>query len=44
MRRDHLVTQLSDPAEYVGAGDADRGSLDEKGAAYCGRIEAYQRM
>jgi hypothetical protein len=44
MLRDHMATQLSDPAEYVGTGDADRGSLDEEGMAYRSRIESYQRM
>jgi hypothetical protein len=42
--RDHVVNQLSDPREYVGTGDADRGSLDEEGMAYRSRIEAYQRI
>ena len=44
MRRDHMVTQLSDPAEYTSTGVAGRGSLDEKGMAYWSRIGAYQRM
>jgi hypothetical protein len=34
MRHDHVVAQLSDPAEYVGTGGANRGSLDEEGVAY----------
>jgi hypothetical protein len=42
--RDHMVSQLPDPREYVGTGDADRGSLDEEGMAYRGRIGAYQRI
>jgi hypothetical protein len=36
----HAVVQLPDPAEYVGTGGANRGSLDEEGVAYSSRIEA----
>jgi hypothetical protein len=40
---EHVAAQMSDPLEYV-TGDAGRGSLDEKGMAYLGRIKAYQRI
>jgi hypothetical protein len=38
-----MAAQLSDPLEYV-TGDTGRGGLDEKGMAYLGRIQAYQRI
>jgi hypothetical protein len=45
MHYDYMVAQLSDPAEYADTGDANRGSLDEKGMAFrISKIETHQRI